>query len=411
MEPFVIHSSQTSGLRWLRGVAVGFTVFSGAIAVACVVGLLTRDLPATSGLYAAVIGAMAAYGVLAGVRWTRGLRGVAEPVEVARLDAEGLHLHEGAGVPDLPDRDAWTTVPWSWIASVTHSTLDLRTVKDLGAEVPLEVLRFTVADDRLLERPPVLRLELEVAARLLCLTPGQARTALLGEAGATSYADAVRWVQQHQPHLPTLSGTTLPWSNRAQPDAWPDSPRIAVVGASGRLGREVLRVLGRREKAPPVALARNEAHRSELERLGAEVRMVDLTQGPLPVGDALRDCTAVVHLAPTGLDAVVESADRAGVSRLLVVPAGPDAQQQVGLAAASGLHWTAFVPSALTDAAPTGQVALGEGVVPGPVPRTDLAEVLVAAIRDFDSVGAAWPIAGARADEGTGSSGGVTAEG
>jgi hypothetical protein len=399
---YEIRTSPTSGLRWLTGVAIAFTGFSALIAVGCLLGLLTQDISGSQAFSAAVIGGVAAYGATAGVRGVRGLRAAAAPDVLARLDAEGVHVHEGMGVPEQPDQPegfGWTTVPWGWVSVVTHSTLDLRTVKTLGADVPLEVLRFTLADDRLLDAGPFDGAHLTQAARLLALTPSQVRTVLLGEAGATDFAGAVEWLRVHQPDVAVLSGTTLPWSNRATPDAWPDSPRVAVVGAHGRLGRLVVEVLARREKAAPVAVVRNEAHRAELERLGAEVRMADLEQGPAALADALRGCAGVIQVstAPTATAVVVEAAQRAEVSRLLLVPGVWNGDEEVAVAASSGLAWTAFRPSGLTEATPTGEIALGHDVSPGPVPRADLAEVIVAAVRDEASSGAAWPIAGAPA--------------
>ncbi len=393
--PFEIRTTPTSGLRWLTGMALAFTAFMVFLAGGCLVGLLTQDLASIDALAAAVVGGVGAYGTAAGVRTVRGLRDAARPEVLARLDAEGVHLHEGLGVPELPEGVGWTTIPWGWVSAVTHTTLDLRAVKALGGDVPLEVLRFTLADDRLLDGSPFEGPHLVQAGQLLALTPTQVRTVLLGEAGATDFPAALEWLRVQHPDVAILTGTTLPWSNPAVPDAWPDSARVAVVGAHGRLGRLVVEVLARREKAPPVALVRNEAHRADLERVGAEVRMVDLEHGPAALADALRGCAAVVHLAPTSPDVVAEAARRAGVQRFLLVPGAWNGDDPVALAAASGLSWTAFRPSLLTDAPPTGEVALGQDVTPGAVPRGDLAEVLVAAIRNEDSVGAAWQIAGA----------------
>ncbi|WP_148613229.1 NAD(P)H-binding protein [Nocardioides rubriscoriae] len=390
-----LRTHPSSGLRWLTGLAVAFTAFMTLIAVGCVLGLLTQDVPGIDAFAATVVGAVGAYGAVVGARTTRGLREAAEPEVVARLDADGVHLHEGLGVADLPDHLGWTTVPWGWVSAVTHTTLDLRSTKTLGNDVPLEVLRFSLADDRLLDATPFDGPHLTQAARILALTPAQARTVLVGEVGATDFPGAVEWLRVRQPQVPVLSGTSLPWSNPAVPDAWPDSARVAVVGAHGRLGRLVVEVLARRDKTPPVALVRNEAHRADLERLGAEVRMVDLDQGARVLATALRGCAAVVHLAPTSPAVVVEAARHAGVERFLLVPGVWNGDEQVALAASSGLSWTAFRPTLLTDDPPTGEVALGLDVEPGAVPRADLAEVLVAAIRDEDSVGAAWQIAGA----------------
>jgi hypothetical protein len=401
-EPLEIRTTPTSGLRWLTGMAVAFTAFMVFLALGCLVGLLTQDVRGADAFAAAVVGGLGAYGAVAGARTVRGLRAAAEPELLARLDADGIHLREGVVVSADPEHEVpghlgWSTVPWGWVSSVSHTTLDLRATKALGSDVPLEVLRFTLADDRLLDASPFESAHLAAPARLLSLTPTQVRTVLVGEAGRTDFAAAVGWLGRHRPAVPVLSGTVLPWWSRATPDAWPESPRVAVVGASGRLGRQVVERLAAREKAPPVAVVRNEAARAGLERLGAEVRMVDLEQGPAAVADALRGCAAVVHLAPTSAAVVAEAARRAGVARFLLVPGIWNGDELVALAATSGLAWTALRPTLLTDDTPTGEVLLGQDVAAGPVPRGDLAEVVVAAVRDEDAVGGAFQVAGAPA--------------
>ncbi|MEO9323878.1 NAD(P)H-binding protein [Nocardioides sp. C4-1] len=400
MSSHEIRSSPSSGLRWLTGVLIGGVVFMVFLAGACFVGLTTRELSGTATLYAVVIGALGVFGAVRGLRGVAQLRAAAQPAVIARLDDDGLHVLDGLLPDDLPD-DApenlgWSTYPWSWITSVSWTTLELRKVKALGTDVPLEVLRFTLADDRLPDEGALERPDLRQAGALLRLTPGQARTVLVGEAGRTTFGEALAWIGSRYPAVPVVRGTALPWSTPADDDRWSGSPRVAVVGANGRLGRHVIDALTAREDAPAVAVVRNEAHRALLERAGAEVRMVDLAQGVRPVADALRGCAAVVVAASEHADVVVEAARFAGVQRFVMVA---DASQgrTVGLAAGSGLSWTVFRPERLTDDAATGEVDLGAGVVPGSVPRADLAQVLVAAIRDEGSVGDVWPITGAPA--------------
>jgi hypothetical protein len=404
-----ITSSPGSALRFRIGLAVAMTVFLGLVALGCVAGLLLRSQAATDTFAAVVIGAVGVWGASRGVRHVRDLRGLAYPYVLARLDADGLHLHDGLVGPDGPDGPgdaAWTTVPWTWVTAVTHTRLDLRAAKLLGLDEAVEVLRFTLGDDRLLDVEVTERVDQLAAAQVFALTPAQARTLFVEEGGRAAYDDVLAWLRTHRPDTPVLTGRALPWSSRADADAEREQgPRVAVIGASGRLGRQVVDVLVRREKAVPVALTRNEAHRARLEAAGAEVRMVDLDQGPVALGYALRGCAGVVHLGPTDPDTVgvvVEAARRSRVSRLLLVPGGWTSEQAIGVAAASGLAWTAFRPSVLTDDAPTGEVQLGHDVVAGPVPRADLAEVVVASIRDEASSGDAWPIAGAPAPQSDG---------
>ncbi|WP_137291842.1 NAD(P)H-binding protein [Nocardioides dongxiaopingii] len=395
MEPLEVAPAPGAGLRWLTGMALAFTTFMVFLAVGCLGALLTRDLDGPQVMSALVVGVVGALGTTAGLRGVRALRAAAHPVVALRLDADGVHLHEGAGIPDLPDDVAWTTLPWPWIASVTHTSFDLAASKRLGADMALDCLRFALVDDDLLDQPRFESPTSTVLAEWLGLTPRQVRATLLGEKGAVEHQQVLAWLRRHRPDLAVLTGATAPWSTRASADRWPDSPRVAVVGAHGRLGRRVVEALARREPAPPIAVVRNEAHRAPLERLGAEVRMLDLeAQGVGAIASTLRGCAAVVHVATPSPAHVVEGALRAGVQRLVVVPGGWDGDEQVAVAARSGLAWTAFRPSALTDLPASGEVDLGLDVTPGPVSRADLAEVVAASIRDEDSVGAAWAITG-----------------
>ncbi len=397
--PFDITSAPTARLRFAIGATVAFTVVCVAIAVGCFAGLLTQSLDAGSRFTAVVIGVIAALGGVRGVRTVRAARELGEPVVLARLDAEGLHLHDAAGVAGVPDDQAWTHVPWAWITSVSHTSFDLRSVKKLGGgDTPIDVLRFVVGDDALLDGDGRTDRGTHLLGRWLGLTPAQLRTVLVGERGDESHRGAVAWLAANRPDLPVVTGTTSPWSTKASPDPWAGRPRVAVLGAHGRLGRHLVDVVVRRDDVAPVAVVRNEAHRGLLERAGAEVRMVDLELQDAPtIGDALRGCTAVVLAAPTSVEVfeeVLEGARRARVSRFVLVASRQDGTL-VSRLASSGLDWTVFRPDSLTGAAATGEVALGPDVVPGPVPRADLAEVVVASIRDEDSVGDVWPISGA----------------
>ncbi|GAA5156024.1 hypothetical protein GCM10023340_42770 [Nocardioides marinquilinus] len=392
MEPHEVRVAPGAALGWARGMAVGFTAFAGLLAAGCFIGLLTQQLSRPQALSAVVIGVLGAFGVSWGVRGLRGLRELSRPVLLARFDGDGVHLHEGAGIDDMPDELAWTTIPWAWVGSVSHTSFDLRAAKQMGGEAGFECLRFVLADDSLLDPPHVQRPPM--LAEWLGLTTTQLRAVVLTEPGDPAVPAATAWLRAHRPDLPLLEGSTAPWTTKATPDRWADRPRIAVVGAHGRLGRHVVDVLARREDVPAVALVRNEAHRALLERAGAEVRMVDVTeQGPSALAAALRGCAGVVHLAPSGLAVTVEAARRAGTNRLLLVADGKEDEVVASLPGA-GLAWTAFRPSYLTDEPATGEVGLGDGTTPGPVPRADLAEVLVASIRDEASSGAVWPING-----------------
>lgn len=203
--------------------------------------------------------------------------------------------------------------------------------------------------------------------------------------------------------------------------------RIAIVGGHGQVARHLLDELGRAGHTP-VALVRNEDYRAELERRGAEVRMLDIERDNADnFASALEGCDAVVFAAGGGPDGnvrrkqtvdlegslkSVEGARKAGVRRFVQVSAIdvddplPDDIGEVWQAyveakrdadaalRASDLDWTIIRPGRLTDDPATGRVALGPGVARDDVTRADVAAVLAAVLDDPGTIGAQWNLVG-----------------
>lgn len=176
----------------------------------------------------------------------------------------------------------------------------------------------------------------------------------------------------------------------------------------------------------PVGLVRNPAHRAELERRGAVVRMLDIEQADADAfASAFEGCDAVVFAAGGGPDGnkerkrtvdlegalkSIEGAKRAGIDRLVQVSAiGVDeplsddldevwrayveAKRDADAALrTSGLEWTIVRPGRLTDAPPTGRVSLGEDVGRGDIARADVAAVLAAVLDDRRTIGRQWVV-------------------
>jgi uncharacterized protein YbjT (DUF2867 family) len=174
----------------------------------------------------------------------------------------------------------------------------------------------------------------------------------------------------------------------------------------------------------PVALVRNEAYREELQRLGAEVRLLDIENSEeSDFAEAFTGCDAVVFTAGGGPDGNVErkqtvdlegslmsihGALDAGISRFVQVSAiGVDslpspergqawrayveAKRDADTALrASDLEWTIIRPGRLTDAPATGLVSLGPDIARGDVTRADVAAVLAAVLDDDTTAGHQW---------------------
>lgn len=199
--------------------------------------------------------------------------------------------------------------------------------------------------------------------------------------------------------------------------------RIAIVGGHGQIARHLHPLLARAGHTP-VALVRREAYRSELERLGAEVRLLDIEQ--MQVGafaEVFEGCAAVVFSAGGGPDGnlerkrtvdlegvlkSIEAAGRIGISRFVQVSAiGVDdplpadtgevwrayveAKRDADAALrASQLDWTIIRPGRLTDDPARGLVSLGADVSADAVPRADVAAVLAEVLEDPQSIGHQW---------------------
>lgn len=201
--------------------------------------------------------------------------------------------------------------------------------------------------------------------------------------------------------------------------------RIAVVGGHGKVALQLHPLLvaaGHR----PVALVRNDAYRAELEALGADVRLLDIENATIDeFAEAFADCAAVVFSAGGGPDGNIErkwsvdlggslkSIDAAkvvGIRRFVQVSAikvdvpvaddaSPvwrayvDAKRQADEALReSDLDWTILRPGALTDDAGTGRVTLAAEVDRAPIPRADVAAVVVAVLDDDATIGGQWEL-------------------
>ncbi len=208
--------------------------------------------------------------------------------------------------------------------------------------------------------------------------------------------------------------------------------QIAVVGGNGKIARHVIPQLVA-DGHLPVALVRNPTYLSDLEQLGAQVRMLDIEQdGVDAFATAFADCDAVVFAAGGGPDGNIErkrtvdlggslksidAARQAGIGRFVQisainvdrpVPADGqpvwkayvEAKRDADIALrASGLDWTILRPGRLTDDPGTGLVTLGDSVEPmsnqqREIPRADVAAVVVAVLDDPRSIGRQWDLVG-----------------
>jgi uncharacterized protein YbjT (DUF2867 family) len=201
--------------------------------------------------------------------------------------------------------------------------------------------------------------------------------------------------------------------------------RVAVVGGHGKVARHLHPLLVRAGHAP-VALVRNEAHRRELEALGAEVRALDIEkETSVEFARAFAGCRAVVFSAGAGADGRVDrkrtvdlegslksiaACKAAGIKRFVQISAMavddpiPEDASAVWRAyieakraadqalRASKLDWTVLRPGWLSDDPGTRRVVIGRDVPEGDIPRADVAAVVAAVLENDGTIGRQWEL-------------------
>ncbi|WP_290057897.1 NAD(P)H-binding protein [Amycolatopsis solani] len=186
--------------------------------------------------------------------------------------------------------------------------------------------------------------------------------------------------------------------------------RVVIAGGHGQIALRLERLLAARGDEA-VGIIRNATHAADLEAAGAQAVVLDLEKSDVDtVAEALKGADAAVFAAGAGpgsgtarKDTVdrgaaalfAEAAERAGVRRHVQVgsigadnPENPDVTEEfrhylrAKRAAeddlkARDLDWTILRPGSLTDDPGTGLVLLAEQTGRGPIPRDDVAAVLV----------------------------------
>jgi uncharacterized protein YbjT (DUF2867 family) len=195
--------------------------------------------------------------------------------------------------------------------------------------------------------------------------------------------------------------------------------RVVIAGGHGQIALRLERLLTARGDEA-VGIVRNPAHVADLEAAGARAVVLDLENSDVDaVAEVLKGADAAVFSAGAGpgsgtarKDTVdrgaaalfAEAAERAGVRRHIQVgsigadnPENPDVTEEfrhylrAKRAAeddlkARDLDWTILRPGQLTDDPGTGRVLLAEKADRGPIPRDDVAAVLVGLLETPASV-------------------------
>ncbi|WP_299741769.1 SDR family oxidoreductase [Rossellomorea sp. y25] len=188
---------------------------------------------------------------------------------------------------------------------------------------------------------------------------------------------------------------------------------VAVVGANGQIGKQVVGLLKESSEHTPRAIVRKEEQAHSFEQDGVQSSLVDLEGTVDQIANGLKDADAVVFTAGSGgktgadktllidLDGAVkamEAAKQAGIDRFVMVSAlqahhrenwneslkpyyvakhfADRALEQ------SGLTYTIIRPGGLLNESGTGKVAAAENLSRGSIPREDVARTIVASLTE-----------------------------
>jgi uncharacterized protein YbjT (DUF2867 family) len=188
---------------------------------------------------------------------------------------------------------------------------------------------------------------------------------------------------------------------------------VAVVGANGQIGKQVIGLLKESSEHTPRAIVRKEEHARTFEQDGIQSSLVDLEGTVDEITHGLKGADAVVFSAGSGgktgadktllidLDGAVktmEAAKQAGIDRFIMVSAlqahnrenwneslkpyyvakhfADRALEQ------SGLTYTIIRPGGLLNEVGTGKVTAGENLSRESIPREDVAATIVASLNE-----------------------------
>lgn len=197
--------------------------------------------------------------------------------------------------------------------------------------------------------------------------------------------------------------------------------KVAVVGANGKIGQHVVKLLQQSTAHNAVAMVRKEQQIDALAKQKINARLLDLTADVGAIHDALVGVDAVIFTAGSGghtgsdmtlridLDGAVktiEAAEQGGIKRFVIVSAlqahnrefWPSEMAAYYVAKHyadrelihSGLDYTIVRPGLLTDDASTGKIKLSANLTEGEIPRQDVAKVLVHVLDKPNTIGKAF---------------------
>ncbi|HET6290976.1 MAG TPA: NAD(P)H-binding protein [Amycolatopsis sp.] len=196
--------------------------------------------------------------------------------------------------------------------------------------------------------------------------------------------------------------------------------RVVIAGGHGQIALKLEKLLAERGDQA-VGIVRNPDHVADLEAIGAEAVVLDLEKSVVDaVAKVLHGADAAVFAAGAGpgsgtarkdtvdraaAELFAAASERAGVRRHLQVGSmGADKWDTADVPddfrlylkakkaaeddlRARDLDWTILRPGQLTDDEGTGKVLIAESTGRGPIPRQDVAAILVALLEEPSTAG------------------------
>lgn len=207
--------------------------------------------------------------------------------------------------------------------------------------------------------------------------------------------------------------------------------KVLLIGANGKVGRQVAGMLQGHERHTVRAMVRKPEQWEALRNKGIEAVLADLEGTVDEIAEAARGCDAIVFSAGSGghtgpdktllvdLDGAVkamEAAEKIGIKRFVIVSTfqahnrenWPEDLKPYYVAKHyadrmlmnSGLNYTIIRPGYLRDVKGTGLVTAAENLKGGSIPREDVARTIVQTLDEpntyrkaFDLMAGDTPIA------------------
>ena len=206
--------------------------------------------------------------------------------------------------------------------------------------------------------------------------------------------------------------------------------KVFVVGANGKIGQHLVRMLSETNKHTVKAMVRKEEQAKYLQAKGIETAIINLEDSVEEIAGGAKGCDAIVFTAGSGghtgadktllvdLDGAVktiEAAAQAKIKRFIMVSAlqahrrenWSEAIKPYYVAKSyadkmleqSNLTYTIIRPGGLLDSAGTGNILVAEDIKSGTISREDVAKTIIASLDEgntfykaFDLVSGDIPI-------------------